>query len=144
MLSSGCVSPSAVPFEVPHEVVPCGFELVPDEAEAEHPAPESVSFVFGLLLLRTCAPDLLGQLAHRHAKLDHAFKLSGVQAALALGAFFVEVEAPELDGVVPVEVAVEVKHAVPCAAVVAGLCRAVVPAPGEGLVGLRLPAVDPF
>jgi len=91
------VSPSAVSFEVPHEVVPGRFELVPDESEAEHPAPEGVGFVFGLLLLRACAPDLLGQLAHRHAKLDHAFELSGVEAALALFAFFIEVEAAELD-----------------------------------------------
>ena len=110
MLSSGCVSPSAVPFEVPHEVVPGRFELLPDEPQPQHPASEGVSFIFGLLLLRARGPNLLGQLAHRHAKLDHAFELSGVEAALALFAFFIEVEAAELDGVVAVEVAVEVKH----------------------------------
>ena len=68
---SGFVPPCAVAVHVLQEEVPRRFEFVPDESEAEHPAPEGVGFVFGLLGLGACVAYLLGELADRQAKLDH-------------------------------------------------------------------------
>ena len=67
-----------------------------------------------------------------------------MKAAFSLICLLVEVEAPEFDRVVAVEVAVEVKHSVSCMAVMDRLDRAVVPASGKFFCGPGLSLVDPL
>ena len=69
-------------------------EFLPDEPEAEHPAPEGVGFVFGLLGLGACEPDLPGQLAHGQAKLDHGFQVPRMEPVLLAVCRGVELEKP--------------------------------------------------
>ena len=70
------MSPCAVAFHVPQVIVSCGLEFVSDEAQSQHPAPECVGFVFGLLGLGACEPHLLGKLVDCKAKLDECLGLT--------------------------------------------------------------------
>ena len=91
------VPPCAVAVHVGKEEVPRRFEFLPDEPEAEHPAPEGVGFVFGLLGLGACEPDLPGQLAHGQAKLDHGFQVPRMEPVLLAVCRGVELEKPKFD-----------------------------------------------
>ena len=79
---SFAVPPCAVAFHISKEEIPRRFEFLPDEPEAEHPAPEGVSFVLGLLGLGACEAYLLGKLAHGQAKLDHRLEVPRVEPVL--------------------------------------------------------------
>ena len=109
--------PCAVAVHVGKEEVPRRFEFLPDEPEAEHPAPEGVGFVFGLLGLGACEPDLSGQLAHGQAKLDHGFQVSRMEPVLLAVCRGVELEKPKFDGPF-CEGRMEIEHMVPAVVVV--------------------------
>ena len=96
--SAGGLSPGCVAVHVLQEDLPGGFELVADEAEPEHPAPEGVFLVFGLLGLGAGVGDLLGQFAHRQAKLDVSLHLACVDAAALAVMRVGKLEEAELDG----------------------------------------------
>ena len=78
LVPSGCVSERAVSFEVPHEVFSGCFEVPANESKPQHPAPESVGFIFSLLFLRACVLDLFRQFAHGQAELDHRPELASM------------------------------------------------------------------
>ena len=106
------MSPCAVAAHVLEVILSCGLELVPNEAQSQHPASECVGFVFGLLRLGACVLDLLCKLVDCEAKLDECLGLSGMKAvAFAIAGSFV-LEASEFDRAVTVEEAVEVSEMV--------------------------------
>ena len=95
-ISSGsAVSESCVACKAFGQDVSCGFELIPDEAEAKEPSPHGVFGVLILLWLGACGAYHFCHLAERQAKLDVAFQLSGVQTAFAFCRRPVEFEKPE-------------------------------------------------
>src|SRR5699024_1787623 len=79
---SFAVPPCAVAIHVLKEEVPRCFEFFPDKSQPEHPAPESVGFILRLLGLGACEADLLGQLAHGQAELDHRLEVPCVEPVL--------------------------------------------------------------
>ena len=87
-----------VPGKVAGKEVPRRGEFFSDESEAEEPGPHGVFRILVLLRFRACRPHVLRHLAEREAKLDVAFQLSRVDAALALRSRLIELEEPELDG----------------------------------------------
>ena len=109
--------PCAVAVHVCKEEVPRRFEFLPDEPEAEHPAPEGVSFVLGLLGLGACEAYLLGKLAHGQAKLDHRLEVTRVEPVLLAVCRGIKLEKPEFNRVLR-EGRVEVEHVVPAVVVV--------------------------
>ena len=129
--SSGCsaVAEGGVAVKPLGVEVPCGLELVSDEAEAEEPGAHRVSGVLALLRLCGGGSYFLGKLAHGEAKLDVGFQLSGMQAVLLSVCRCVELEKPELDRALG-EGGVEVQHVVAAAVVV------LAPAVGSSLRGV--------
>ena len=101
---SGCVA-----VHVPKKDLPGRIELLADEAESEHPAAHCVFFVVGLLGLGAGVGDLLGQFAHRQAKLDVSLHLACVDAAALAVMRVGKLEEAELDGAL-CEARVEVKE----------------------------------
>src|SRR5699024_10901227 len=106
---SFAVPPCAVAVHVGKEEVSRRFEFLPDEPEAEHPAPEGVGFVLGLLGLGACEAYLLGKLAHGQAKLDHRLEVTRVEPVLLAVCRGIKLEKPEFNRVLR-EGRVEVEH----------------------------------
>ena len=104
------------------EEVPRRFEFLPDEPEAEHPAPEGVGFVFGLLGLGACEPDLPGQLAHGQAKLDHGFQVPRMEPVLLAVCRGVELEKPKFDGPF-CEECMKICHSIATLVIMLGFCH---------------------
>ena len=86
-----------VPGKVAGKEVPRSCEFLSYESEAEEPSPHGVLRILFLLFLWACRPHILCHLAKCEAKLNVAFQLSCVDAALALCCRLIELEEPELD-----------------------------------------------
>ena len=144
--SSGApVAEGGVPGEAAGEDVPCGGELLADEAQAEEPGAHGVLRVLVLLGLGAGALDRLRHLAQREAKLDVTLELPRVEAVLPVGGGGVELEKPELDRSLG-EGGVEVEHMVAAVVVVLGAPVggpvAAVPNVGQVAHGAGLALVD--
>ena len=123
--SSGCsaVAESWVTGKAAGQDVPCGFELLANEAQAEEPGAHGVFGVLGLLGLGAGGPHRLGHLAEGEAKLNVTFQLTGVEAVALAVRRLVKLEKSELNRALG-EGGVEVEHMV--AAVIVVLASAVV------------------
>ena len=89
--------PSAIPADVPQKESPRGLELLTDETESEHPAPESVFFIVPLLWYRACVFEVFCKLAHSEAKLNVCLELSAMDSALFPAVRLIELEESKLD-----------------------------------------------
>ena len=70
---------------------------IADETESQHPAPESVFFIFSLLWNGACVLEVFSKLAHSEAKLNVSLELSAMNPAFFPAVRLIELEEPELD-----------------------------------------------
>ena len=111
--------PCAIPADIPQKHRSSGLELLADEAESEHPAPESVFFVVSLLRNRASVLKVFGKLAHSEAQLNVSLELSAMNTALFAVMRLIELEESELDCAF-CECGMEVEHVI-AAHVVVGI-----------------------
>ena len=87
----------SVPGKFAGKEVPRRCEFLSNESEAEEPSPHGVFRILVLLRFRACRSHVLCHLAECEAKLNVAFQLPCMDAALALRCRLIELEKPELD-----------------------------------------------
>ena len=70
---------------------------IADETESQHPAPESVFFIFSLLWNGACVLEVFSKLAHSEAKLNVSLELSAMNPAFFPGVRLIELEEAKFD-----------------------------------------------
>ena len=97
----------------------CRCEFVANEAHSHQPSAHRELFVFLLLFLRACAPQVFCHLTHCEAKLNVALELACVKSVLLATCGLVELEKAEFNRAL-CEGGVEVQHMVAAVVVVVG------------------------
>lgn len=135
-----------IAFQVLCEKIPCGFELLADETEAEEPSPHCIFGILNLRLFGAGGLDHHRHLAQCEAKLDVAFQFPCVKPAPTLCVGVCKLEASEFHRSVG-EAGVVVEHMVTAAVVMpvpAFVGVILVPNVCKGVHCLGLLAVQPF
>ena len=102
-LNRSAESEGVVAGKVLRQGFSCRCEFVANEAHSHQPSAHRELFVFLLLFLRACAPQVFCHLTHREAKLNVALELACVKSVLLAACGLVELEKAEFDFILNLE-----------------------------------------